>query len=76
MYNTTNEINFIKGLGTWCDRVAVNERLVKKLEGYLEGASRRVYWGKIHKDEVVQFAKARLEAARLALAKSHVLKAS
>lgn len=59
-YGTTQELQFIRGLGTHCIDNAPREKL---LSNYIKGAKNRVNWGDIDKKRVLDFAKKELKKA-------------
>ncbi len=59
-YSTTNELDFIKRLGTFSGRGQYVTR-GKLLEGYLEGCKLRVNWGSVSSHEILDFVEKELE---------------
>lgn len=61
-HTTQDEFDFLENIGTYREN-GVPETKKNLLKGYLVGASKRVNWGEIDKDVVINFAKEKLDAA-------------
>lgn len=61
---TAAEMQFLSGLGTFSEHGPLIGRRAL-LEGYLQGCELRRVWGKMDRQQIVEAAKAELEAEKL-----------
>ena len=63
VFGTQDEMIYIKSIGLYYLGTREMSRIVL-LENYIEAAERRVEWGDINRDEVLQFARNELDEMR------------
>lgn len=63
-WTTSDELEFIQGLGTHCPTYAEPRSREAWLEGYIRGWSHRKQWGNLNADRILAFAEEELQKCR------------